>query len=101
MCIDGVGHLVLGNETIQEKMANPILDLVHKQVVMTLYSLDANHRLDEYKEILPLYLSTDWSGCSAILDAIEQAGLISRTEQGITLTHRIESDQGSSCGCSL
>lgn len=101
MCIDGVGHLVLGNETIQEKMANPILDLVHKQVVMTLYSLDSSHRLNEYKEVLPLYLSIDWSGCSAILDTIEQAGLISRTESGISLTHPIESDQRGSCGCSL
>ena len=101
MCIDGVGHLVLGDETIQEKMANPILDFVHKQVVMTLYSLDANHRLDEYKEVLPLYLSVDWNQCNAILDAIEQARLINRTEKGIVLTHPVASAGESSCGCSM
>jgi predicted methyltransferase len=101
MCTDGVGHLVLGDEAIQEKMANPILDLVHKQVVMTLYSLDASHRLDEYKEVLPLYLSVDWPQCNAILDAIEQAGLINRTENGIAMTHPVESDSESSCGCSM
>lgn len=101
MCTDGVGHLVLGDDTIQEKMANPILDIVHKQVIMTLYSLDAAHRLDDYKEMLPLYLSIDWPQCSSILDAIEEAGLISRTESGIVLTHPIESDNGSSCGCSM
>jgi hypothetical protein len=103
MCVDGVSRLVMGNLAIQNLMSNPILDIVHKQVVMTLYSLAADHRLDEYVKMLPVYLSTDWPACSAILDTIEQAGLLTRTEGGgIALTYPIDAEAESApCGCSL
>jgi hypothetical protein len=80
-------------------MANPILDIVHKQVVMTLYSLEANHQLQEYRRMLPLYLATDWQKCAEILDAIELAGLITQAGEGIELTYHIEAPQDAGCGC--
>ena len=101
MCVDGVSRLVMGNLTIQNLMSNPILDIVHKQVVMTLYSLAADHCLHEYEKILPVYLSIDWAQCSAILDTLEQAGLLTRTEDGISLTYPIDAEaESSACGCS-
>jgi hypothetical protein len=100
MCVDGVSRLVMGNLTIQNLMSNPILDIVHKQVVMTLYSLAANDCLHEYEKILPVYLSADWAECSAILDTIEKAGIITSTEDGITLTYPIDVEAESpTCGC--
>jgi hypothetical protein len=101
MCVDGVSRLVMGNPTIQTLMSNPILDIVHKQVLMTLYSLAADHCLYEYEKMLPVYLSADWSECSAILDTLEKAGLLTRTEDGISLTYPIHAeDENSACGCS-
>jgi len=67
----------MNDAAIQEKMSNPILDLVHKQVVMVLYSLEISNRLETYKEVLPVYLSADWTTCSEVLDTIERAGLLS------------------------
>jgi hypothetical protein len=99
MCMDGVSHLVLSDARIQRKMANPILDIVHKQVVMTLYSLEANHQLQEYRQMLPLYLSMDWPKCAEIIDAIELAGLITRSGERIALTYHIEAEQDVGCGC--
>lgn len=100
MCTAAISHLVLSDEIIQEKMSNPLLDLIHKQVVMVLYSLDADKRLAEFREWLPMYLSRDWSECAPILDAIEAAGLITRTQDGICLTHRIQADDADmGCGC--
>ncbi|HMK35367.1 MAG TPA: hypothetical protein VK463_09895 [Desulfomonilaceae bacterium] len=99
MCMDAVGPLVLQDPTVQELMSNPILDFVHKQVVLTLYSLNANHRLQEYKEVLPVYLSQEWSKCAEILDTIQKAGLLVQTADGIHLTHPIETDGMNACGC--
>ncbi len=100
MCTDGVGHLVLGDERIQALMADPRLDLVHQQVVMTLYSLNAQGKLDEYREILPIYLSLAWESCEEILDAIVSVGLLNRTNEGIELTYPVVDDgTGDSCGC--
>jgi hypothetical protein len=101
MCIDGVSHLVMNDETIQALMANPILDLVHKQVVMSLYAMDANHQLSTYKEMLPMYLGTDWESCEAILEAIEKAGLLTRTAEGIALVHPVKQDVSAGCGCGM
>ncbi|AFM27291.1 hypothetical protein [Desulfomonile tiedjei] len=101
MCVDGVSHLVMNDETIQALMANPILDLVHKQVVMSLYAMDSNHELSTYKEMLPLYLGTDWESCEAILKAIEKAGLLTRTPDGIALVHPVKQDVSASCGCAM
>jgi hypothetical protein len=97
--MDSVSHLVMEHEGIQELMSNPILDLVHKQVVMTLYSLDANHRLHEYKEVLPLYLGKDWDSCAEILDTIQAAGLLVRAGDEIILTHPVKTDGMHACGC--
>ena len=101
MCMDGVGQLLMNDEAIQEKMANPILDIVHKQVVMLLYSLEANKQLGQYQALLPVYLSADLPTCDAILDVIQEAGLLTRTDGGIRLTHPVHVDTSASpCGCS-
>jgi hypothetical protein len=99
MCTDGVSLIVMNDENIQQLMSNPILDVIHKQVVMTLYSLDASDGLEDYKRMLPLYLGMDWDVCQKILDTIEKAGLLSHTSDGIALTHRVERDTSSACGC--
>lgn len=100
MCVDGASRLVMDNPTIQNLMSNPILDIIHKQVVMTLYSLEADHCLHEYEKMLPVYLSLDWPQCSEILDTIEQAGLLARTEDGIALTYPIRAEvESTPCGC--
>jgi len=81
-------------------MANPILDIIHKQVLMTLYSLEVSGRLNDYRELLPVYLGAKWPECKAILEAIEKAGLLKRTETGIELTYKLKSGHAlDSCGC--
>jgi hypothetical protein len=99
MCMDSVGHLVMEDETIQELMSNPILELIHKQVIMTLYSLDADHRLNQCKELLPIYLSADWNKCCEILNTIQAAGLLVRDADEVRLTHPISTDGMNACGC--
>lgn len=99
MCTDAITPIIFENAAIMEKMSNPILDFVHKQVVITLYSLEAAKRLEEYRDVLPTYLSTDWPECEAILRTLEQAGLVSVGSDGIALTHRVEIDNTNSCGC--
>jgi hypothetical protein len=88
------------DENVRELLADPRLDLIHHQVVMTLYSLDAGGRMADYREILPLYLSVDWDRCSELLETLENVGLISRTGDSIVLTHRIVSEAAASqCLC--
>lgn len=99
MCTDGVSHLLFEDKTIMEKMSNPILDFVHKQVIMTLYTLNADKRLSDYKDMLPTYLSKDWAECETILKTIEQAGLVTLSPDGIRLIHEVESGDTASCGC--
>jgi hypothetical protein len=100
MCVEGVGNLFMEDENVRALLADPRLDLVHHQVVMTLYSLDAGGRLADYREILPLYLSVDWERCSEILETLETVGLISRRGDDIALTHPIASDAAASqCLC--
>jgi hypothetical protein len=99
MCMDSVGHLVMEDETIQRLMSNPILELLHKQVILTLYSMDADHRLNECRELLPIYLSQDWDRCCEILNTIQAAGLLVRKADEIRLTHPIETDGMDACGC--
>ena len=89
MCTEGVSYPAMNDETVQELLANPILDLIHKQVLMNLYSMEANNQLHEFKDVLPLYLSKDWSACEDILDTLVQAGLLKWTEEGIELTRTI------------
>jgi hypothetical protein len=101
MCMDAVSHLVMQDEKIMELMDNPELDLVHKQVVMMLYALDAGGKLHEAEEVLPLYLSMDGDRCRGILAVIERAGLLSRLGGEIRLTHPVAaSEQLAACGCS-
>ena len=87
MCMDGVSSLLFADEVIMEKMANPMLDFVHKQVIMTLYAWDAAGTLDKVRELLPVYLAKDWQQCQDILRIIQEAGLVNLTEDGIALVH--------------
>ncbi|MFH0822379.1 MAG: hypothetical protein V2B18_06475 [Pseudomonadota bacterium] len=100
MCTEGVSHLLMDDARIGRALSDPGLDLVHKQVMMALYSLADGKRLDRYKEMLPIYLSLDWDECDVILDAIVQAGLLRRTEEGLELVYPITRDHTEhSCGC--
>lgn len=101
MCMDAVSHLVMQDEKILELMNNPELDLVHKQVVMMLYALDAQGKLNDVDDVLPLYLAMDPGRCSSILAAIERAGLLSRCGHEIRLTHPVAAgDEPAACSCS-
>jgi hypothetical protein len=100
MCIDGVSHLIMRDENVRVLMFDPRMDLIHQQVLMTLYSLEAGGRLHEYRDVLPLYLSLNWNECSAILDTIEQVGLLARYAEGIKLTYPVKRhDADVACGC--
>jgi len=99
MCTDGVSRIIMNDDKIQALMSNPILDLIHKQVIMNLYSLDADHSLSDYKRMLPIYLGMDWEACQRLLNTIEEAGLLYRTVDGIALTHPVEPDTSAHCGC--
>ena len=100
MCMEGMNCLAMSDEAFQKLMSNTALDLVHKQVLMTLYSMAARKCLHEYKELLPVYLSAEWSRCETILETLERAGLITRTEHGIEFTYKVvENSPSASCGC--
>jgi hypothetical protein len=74
--------------------------VIHTQVLMALYSMEASGLLAQYRSLLPVYLSTDLERCETILEALAKAGLISRQGEGIELTYKVEADQGDhSCGC--
>ncbi len=100
MCVDGVGRYIVNDEALLELMANPILDYVHKQVIMTLYSMQVNHSLHEYETMLPIYLGLDWDKCLEILKVIEEAGIVRISTDGIELLHQIDGVGSQSCGCS-
>ena len=100
MCIDGVSNLIMHDENVRVRMFDPRMDLIHQQVLMTLYSLETGGRLQEYRDVLPLYLSLNWDECALILDTIEQVGLITRSADGITLTYPVKpQDADGACGC--
>jgi hypothetical protein len=100
MCIQGLSPLLMEDENLQHALARANLDLVHQQVLMTLYTMDVDNRLEECKEILPIYLSQPWSSCSEILGGLETAGLITRSGEQIALTYPIKPpDDDMSCGC--
>ncbi len=100
MCMEGMNCFTMSDADFQKVMSNPALDLIHKQVLMSLYSMAANKCLQEYKELLPVYLSTDWSRCETILQTLEHAGLLTRTEHGIELMYKVaENSPAASCGC--
>ncbi len=100
MCTASVGDIIMENQMIQDLMAKPNLDLIHKQVLMTLYALDAQKRLDDYKTILPIYLSMDWKNCEQILETLESAGLVTLDRESIVMNYPLNIDKNqSSCGC--
>ncbi|MCX5873714.1 MAG: hypothetical protein NTY51_10865 [Deltaproteobacteria bacterium] len=100
MCMVSVGNLIIENEMIQQLMANPSLDLIHKQVLMTLYALDAQKSLADHKTVLPIYLSMNWDECDKILGVLESAGTITRNHESILLNYPLNIDATeSSCGC--
>lgn len=99
MCVEGMNCLAMTDEAFQKVMSDPALDLIHKQVLMTLYSMAVNKCLHEYKELLPVYLSAEWSRCETILETLERAGLLTRTQHGIELTYKVaENRSAASCG---
>jgi hypothetical protein len=99
MCTASVGNILVYDDQLQELMNKPTMDIVHKQVVMTLYSLALSKRLDEYEKLLPVYLGLSLEECRKILVTIEQAGLIESTDGKIRLTHPVSSDAANSCAC--
>ena len=102
MCTASVTHLLMENPMIQQMMSDANLDLRQRQVVMTLYSMDAAGTLDDHRAMLPVYLGLQWEDCREILSAIEGAGLITRDgAERLTITHPIADGESSqSCGCS-
>ena len=100
MCTASVGNLLIYDERIQELMNKPEMDIIHKQVVMTLYSLALSKKLDECDKLLPVYLGLDSDVCREILITIEKAGLIENKDGKISLTYPIISDPSGGCGCS-
>ncbi len=100
MCTEAVSQVLLEDEAIQKLMADPAMDVIHQQVIMTLYSLDVGHRLEQIRTLLPIYLGMKWERCSEILDVISKAGLIKREGDNVRLTHPIAKERlGSDCGC--
>lgn len=100
MCMDGACRFIMQDENVQRLMSDPRLDLIHKQVVMMLYSLDAGDRLGEYREVLPIYLSLTWDKVAEILRTLEDAGLVILTPDRLLLTHPIKSDDSViACTC--
>lgn len=90
MCMDGVCLHVMENEALQERLADPSLDLVHRQVVMTLYSMHAANQLEQGADMLPVYLGVDRQECERILSDLERVGVIDRSEGGLSLTYPVE-----------
>ncbi len=100
MCTASVAGLIFENEEIQNLLANPVLDMIHRQVAMTLYALAAEHRIGDYESLLPVYLSRGTEECEKIIDKLEEAGLLTRSESGIELTHPLDPQAvESSCHC--
>ncbi len=100
MCTASVAGLIFADEEIQRLLANPLLDMIHRQVVLTLYGLDLDHKLHEYESLLPVYLGVSPEECSAIIEKIVQAGLVAHSENGLVLTRPLDPDRmESSCHC--
>ncbi len=51
------------------------------------------------KNYFLFYLSMDWTRCCEILNTIQAAGLLVRKDDEIRLTHPINTDGVSACGC--
>lgn len=100
MCMVTVGNVIFEDETIQRLMAKPSLGLIHKQVLMTLYALDSQKRLSEFRTVLPIYLSMDWDNCEQILKLLDSEDLITFNVETIVMNHPLNINPGeTSCGC--
>lgn len=100
MCTAGISFQVMSDPVLQEVVFNHGLDLLHQQVVMVLYTLDHEKRLTEYRRLLPVYLGKDWETCDQLLNVLETAGVVRRSNQDIELIHKIEFvDAASDCAC--
>jgi hypothetical protein len=100
MCTDGVSSLVMSDDTIQSRIMEAGLDFIHLQVLVNLYNLAVTGSLNEYRTMLPMYLSIDMDQCEALLAQLEGAGLLSRANGELELVHKIEAQADpSSCGC--
>jgi ABC-type metal ion transport system substrate-binding protein len=100
MCTVSVGDIIFKDATIQGLMARPSLDLIHKQVLITLYALDFEKRLADLKTMLPIYLSMDWENCEKILVMLESEGLITMNSGSIVMNYPLKIEENdTSCGC--
>jgi hypothetical protein len=99
MCMESVSKLIMSDPEIQERMANPLLDPIHKQVLMNLYMLQSDKRLHFYETLMPLYLGPEKDRLNAILEDLQTAGLLKKNGKDIELVYHIETEEGSSCGC--
>jgi hypothetical protein len=99
MCMESVSKLIMSDPEMQERMANPMLEAIHKQVLMNLYALQADRRLHFYGTLMPLYLGSDKDRLDAILEDLQTAGLLRKNGKNIELVYQVETEAGSSCGC--
>jgi hypothetical protein len=79
-------------------MEHPEMDVIHKQVVVALYSIQAEGRLDEYRRWLRIYLGVGPDKLAELLTVIERAGIIDRSDSGVRLVHELHIDTSDSCG---
>jgi hypothetical protein len=100
MCTAGISFQVMSDPVLQEVVFKNGLDFLHQQVLMMLYTLDHEKRLPEYRQLLPVYLAKDWEACDELLNVLEIAGVVRRSERDIELVHKIEIvDAASDCAC--
>jgi hypothetical protein len=85
---------------INEKINAAGLDFLHLQVLVNLYSLKNANRLEHLKEDLPVYFSKTWPECQKLLDELERADLIRKTQHSVELVEIIENpNDDHSCAC--
>ncbi|MGB9617153.1 MAG: hypothetical protein ACP5M0_14020 [Desulfomonilaceae bacterium] len=102
MCTTGISFQVMTNPIIREIVVRANLDFVHQQVIMVLYTLQHEKRLDQYAQVLPLYLGKDWSACERLLADLEAAGVVRRSSGGVDLPYEIHvDDDGDACACGM
>lgn len=102
MCTTGISFQVMTNPIIRDIVVRANLDFVHQQVIMLLYTLQHEKRLDQYAQVLPLYLGKDWSACEQLLADLEAAGVVRRSNGGVELPYEIHVDEdGDACACGM
>ncbi len=102
MCTTGISYQVMSNPLIRDIVVRDNLDFLHQQVIMVLYTLQHEKRLDQYAQMLPLYLGKDMTACEQLLADLESAGVVRRSGGGIELLHEIHvDDDGDACACGM